>query len=507
MPEGPPSSAASDAGPLLQLLQQAHAAVLMWELDGRITFCNRGAERLYGHRALEVVGQRRTELGATTFPTGFDALQEVLRTQGHWEGRVTCRAVDGAGTTVDVCLTALAGADGRTRVLELGRDVSAEVDRDRRLREEAERLGFALEAAETGTFLWSLAADRAIWTTHHERLWGLQPGTFDGTYDAYARHVHPDDLPAVNRQLGQSRKDRVPYSVEFRVNGADGVARWVLGRGRFEYDETGEPLAMHGIVMDITERKRAEQVLRESETALRALSARLRKVREEESTRIARELHDELGQALTAFKIDLLWLDKRLAKGNADIAAMRERLQQVVSHVDATVQSVRRISSDLRPGILDDLGLAAAVEWKARDFAERTGIACVARVPADDLAIEPDLATAVYRILLEALTNVVRHASASQVTIDLDVQDGVLGLDVRDDGVGVDLERLASAPSIGLLGMKERAAAFGGDVRWLTHEPTGTHVRVRIQLGGGPADRELADRELEPEDWRLRTGD
>jgi len=231
------------------------------------------------------------------------------------------------------------------------------------------------------------------------------------------------------------------------------------------------------IVSDLSEVKRAEQELRASSEQLRNLAARLLSVREEERTRIAREVHDELGQSLTAVKMDLSWLAGRLSPGNGHLLG---RIRSTLQLADSTIQSVRRISTELRPGVLD-LGLAAALEWQAREFQARTGIRCRLRLP-DQGVVAPDVSTALFRIFQEALTNIARHAGATRAEVVLKKQPDGLVLLIRDNGRGFDPANSSSSKSLGLLGMRERAAILGGRVDISSAPGKGTRVTVWIPL-------------------------
>ncbi len=214
---------------------------------------------------------------------------------------------------------------------------------------------------------------------------------------------------------------------------------------------------------------------------LRALAARLQSVREEERTRVAREIHDELGQTLTAIKIDLVFL---ISERPEDQEHRFQRGQSILKLVEATIQAVRRISTELRPAILDDLGPVAAVEWAAEEFQARTGIKCHIDLADADIAIDPERATALFRIFQETLTNVARHANATEVNVRLSEEDGYLVLEVRDNGRGIGREQL-SARSLGILGMRERALLIGGELNISGSPGQGTMVRVRIPKAGG----------------------
>ena len=235
---------------------------------------------------------------------------------------------------------------------------------------------------------------------------------------------------------------------------------------------------------EITERRRAEEQLRESSHQLRALSAHLQSIREDERARIAREIHDELGQALTGLKMDVSWLDARLTKeGEVEREGCLKKTSAMSKLIMSTIQSVRRIATELRPGILDDLGIVAAVEWQAQDFQSRTGISCSFATAIEDLEVDPERSTAIFRIAQETLTNVARHSGASSVNITLKRQKGSLILEVSDNGRGISAGEASGASSLGLLGMRERAAGLGGHLKVEARPDQGTRVVASIPLG------------------------
>jgi signal transduction histidine kinase len=235
------------------------------------------------------------------------------------------------------------------------------------------------------------------------------------------------------------------------------------------------------LTREIAERRRAEEHLRNSEENLRALAARLHSVREEEWTRIAREIHDELGQALTGLKMDLTWVAKKLLPDQKTLTA---KTRSMFDLIDGTIQSVRKIATRLRPEVLDELGLAPAVEWQAREFQKRSGIRCKVALAADaSAAFDRERSTAAFRIFQELLTNVARHADATRVDISMRLESGALVLQVEDNGVGIDESAMSSPKSLGLLGMRERVLPFGGEVEITGAKGQGTRVRVSIPLG------------------------
>ena len=230
-------------------------------------------------------------------------------------------------------------------------------------------------------------------------------------------------------------------------------------------------------IRDITERKRAEEERQRSFDQLRALAAHLQSIREEERKRVAREIHDQLGQALTAIRIDLSSLIRELPSGDKPPS---KRTSSILQLVDESIRVVRRISTELRPGILDDLGLVAALEWAGEDFQSRTGTTCRLRLPQDAIAVGAEQATAIFRIFQETLTNVARHADASAVEVRLAAEHGGLMLEVYDDGKGIPKDKLGASKSLGILGMRERAMLLGGELTIEGIPENGTTVRVRI---------------------------
>jgi PAS domain S-box-containing protein len=240
----------------------------------------------------------------------------------------------------------------------------------------------------------------------------------------------------------------------------------------FELD--GEPCYLW-VANDITERKHAEE-------ALRALTARLHSAREEEGTRIAREIHDELGGILTGLKWDLEKIDNTLNThgDGSHLVEIHNRISGMTKLIESTINTVRRIASELRPGVIDDLGHVAAIEWQIEQFQVRSGLKCHWTNNASDIELSRERASAVFRILQEILTNVLRHANAANLYVRLERSKNYFELEVRDDGRGITESQRRNSGSLGLLGMKERALLVGGEVHIIGKEGGGTTVIVRV---------------------------
>jgi PAS domain S-box-containing protein len=292
--------------------------------------------------------------------------------------------------------------------------------------------------------------------------------------------VAPEDRPSVRARFTALTRENPVITYERRTRGPDGSTRWQLWTDRAIVDDAGRSVEFQCLGRDITESRIAEARVRKSEQQLRRLAARLQAVREEERTTIAREIHDELGQALTGIKIDLAWIVERFP---SNWKRVRERGKSMFSLVDSAINTVRDLSARLRPAVLDDLGLAAAVEWQAYDVANRTGLDLVVTTPSEDVELDREQATALFRILQEALTNVVRHAEATKVAVELRRAGNGVVLEVTDDGRGIAEDVAELSGSLGLLGMQERAVVLGGDVRVQRIPEGGTKMTATVPLG------------------------
>lgn len=287
--------------------------------------------------------------------------------------------------------------------------------------------------------------------------------------------ILPDELQEEERNYRDLAARGELVDAEVVRRGKDG-SRVEVSILRVPISMPGGQTAAYAIYRDITDRKRMENELLFSFEQLRALAARLQTVREDERTRVAREIHDGLGQALTAIRIEISALIRSLPADRQQL----ERTQSIFQLVDETIESVRRISTELRPQILDDLGLVAAIEWAAEEFEARTGAKCRLDLPLDDLVVDPTLATAIFRIFQESLTNIARHATATEVGVRLARENGGLILEVHDNGKGLPTDAISGTTSLGILGMQERAALLGGELSVTSRPGKGTTVKVRI---------------------------
>jgi len=289
--------------------------------------------------------------------------------------------------------------------------------------------------------------------------------------------VLPEDRDRVRQKARGMLKGEHSEPYEFRFTCKDGETRWVMEMLSSIQHNNGR--ATLGTFMDITERKRSEEELRRSESQLRLLTQRMLEIQETERGRFARDLHDQLGQDLVFLKMQA----QSLANSLANVPQLQEKAVEIANVADRLKTTSSRIAANIGPGILDGLGLVRAIEWCAEDFERRTGISCPVDTPVADIEVARPTATAAYRILQEALTNVWRHANASQVEVKLEKEgDGVV-LSVADNGVGINAGLLSQKGTLGFLGMYERARLAGGSLNVSSGSGRGTRIVVHLPLG------------------------
>ncbi len=248
------------------------------------------------------------------------------------------------------------------------------------------------------------------------------------------------------------------------------------------FDSKGEVEYIVEIQHNVTELKKTEERLRVSREQLRGLAAYLESAREEERRNIARKIHDELGQMLTGLKIDLSWLVKELSKEQEPLL---EKTQLMSRIVDKTIQTVKSISAELRPGVLDDLGISAALEWQAGEFEKLAKIRCEFSSTPRDIILDQERSIAIFRIFQEILTNIILHAKATKVSVGLKKEASSIVLKVKDDGIGISKDRISDPKSFGLIGMRERVRPLGGEIKISGAPGKGTTVAVSIPLLSG----------------------
>jgi PAS domain S-box-containing protein len=476
--------AEEDRTRLAAIVQSSDDAIIGKTLSGTVTSWNEGASRLFGYTAEEMVGGPLLRL----IPP--DRLYEepaILARLGRGERvehfETVRRHKDGSLVDVSVSISPIRDARGQiVGASKIARDVGArkraQVALDQaneRLREHAMVLELApilVRDMDNRIVLWTRGAERLYGFSKEEALGRISHELFQTAFPESQEHF---DL--ILRRTGRWEGALVHRK-------RDGERLVVASQQIVYHDLAGKPVRILEANADITERERVEAELSKSREQLRALADRLLKAREEEATRIARELHDQIGRHLTTIKMDVRSIERDLAgELTFEVAGILREKSQTIGHtVDEAVQTVRAIATQLRPSLLDDLGLAAAIEWQAKDFQKHSGISCALILPGDDPHLSRDQATAIFRIFQEILTNVARHAGATKLWVHLGEEQEAIVLEVEDNGVGISPAQLAERRSLGLLGMRERAGAFGGAVEIVGSQGQGTTVTVQIPL-------------------------
>jgi len=348
------------------------------------------------------------------------------------------------------------------------------------LAESAERFQLAVSGANAGLWDWNVKTDAMYISPHFKEIMGYEDHQLFNNAQAHHEAIHPHDFEWVMAKLKAHLKHRSPYDVEYRVGTHSGDIRWIQSRGQALWNNSGEPYRMVGWIMDVTDRKRAEEALRISREDLRLLSANILHIREGEKTRIARELHDDLGQQLTALKIEVAMVEHELKTDGS--RSHRIGLSNVYALIDRLVGSVRRIAADLRPVMLDDLGLIAAIDWLINEFSTRHNVRVVTSFDARGIAFNGDSGTAVFRMIQEALTNIARHSGATEVMLEIARDEPNCVVRVADNGRGTECDARPNRDSFGLLGLRERAARLGGEIRISTGPGLGFALTITLPL-------------------------
>jgi two-component system, NarL family, sensor histidine kinase UhpB len=472
-------------GPSGSILHAAQEAIVMVDDAQTIVALNPAAEQMLRCTSAQALGQslerfiparHRASHGALV---GEFAGSPSLHVRLARHRRIVATRWDGSEFPVEITLSPvdMAAAGGVRRYFAaLMLDISEQSELRNVLDGFKRRLRSVFELAPVA--IWIAEEDRIVFANRAaEKLFDAgRPILGQPLYSLLLPESHAAVRTQVERALAGAPDVAL---VQGRIARHDGVQREVEIAVAALPDHGGTTVQM--VVADVTLRRREAQELEQSRESLRQLSTSMVEAREEERRRIARELHDELGQRLTALKMELSAL-----AGAAARRARQERVDSMLAMLDETLASVRRISSALRPSMLDDLGLNAAIEWLARDAARRMGIEVTVRLDESDPLLDDRAATAVFRMVQEALTNVARHSRATDVQVGLRQSADELVLTVQDNGVGYPERALDRAGSYGLLGMRERAAMLGGRLEFGNVPGSGARLTVRLPLAAPP---------------------
>ncbi|MBF0506832.1 MAG: bacteriohemerythrin [Nitrospirae bacterium] len=350
------------------------------------------------------------------------------------------------------------------------------LERTSELNEITQRFQLAAASGQLGVWDWYVPSDFMVWNDRMLELYGISGEDFPNSIQAWINSLHPDDSAKAMGECEAALRGEKEFDTEFRVMHADGTVKVLKANAIVIRDADGKPVRMLGLNRDVTEVRKMTSELNKSNEQLRNLTAHLHSVREEERTRIAREIHDELGQALTAQKMELSWLRDKYG----DHKAIYEKTGAMLDALNATIRSVKLICTELRPSILDDFGLIDAMQWQANEFQTKTRIECAVETLHKDIQVDKDRSTVLFRIFQETLTNVLKHARATKVTARLAKDNDNIVLEVTDNGKGITDKELSKHQSFGLIGMRERVHPWGGKVEIAGYKNRGTTVKVSM---------------------------
>ena len=448
--------------------------IIIFDSNGVIESLNPSFEELFGYSAEELIGHHFNKLMPET-----DLYLTSYLSGGKDKTGIRCevkgRKKDGSVFSIDLGVSEF-NVDYGHFFIATARDITERKKTEEALRKSEERYMLVERAINDGIWDWNILTGESYHSSRWLEFLGYNEGDLPDAFSDFFDLVHPEDKKSLLEDLRRHQEENEPICTEIRLRHKDGSYRWILSRGDTIRDENARAVRMVGSVTDITDR-------RQDEEALRDLSSHLVTAREDERTRIAREVHDQLGSTLTALKMDLSWLAKQLPK---DLFACQEKAALMSGHIDDAIQTTRKIITDLRPSILDHLGLYAAIDWKFDEFRKQTGMQCVLKLPENNIKMDKSRDIAIFRIMQEALTNIAFHSKASKVKLAVNADANSLMMQITDNGCGMAIAKMRNHGKYGILGMHERARHFGGKITIASHPGNGTTLVLVMPLKSSP---------------------
>jgi PAS domain S-box-containing protein len=456
------------------------------DTNARITYVSPSITGLLGYTVDEMLSLSMEEyLAPVSLEVALKTFREDQTMESLGNGKrprtrqlvMELRRKDGTAVWTETTLTFLRNPDGHiTGYLGIVRDISERKQVEEALQESEAEYRLLVENSNEAI---TVACDGIICFANSKTTEISGYSREELISKAFVDFIHPDDREMVaERHVRRVTGEQFPGVYSFRFVDKSGNVKWLEANAVLISWE-GRPASLN-FSTDITERKQALDELKASYEQLRNLYRRLQSVREEERISIAREVHDELGQALVGLKMDISWLGTKLRPTNETLL---DKTRAMSEAIDNTIKAVKRISTTLRPAVLDDLGLVAAVQWQVTEFQSKTGIKCKLDLGRHrELATDAELNTGIFRILQEALTNIVRHANATKVKVSLLQKDGELLLKLSDNGRGIEKDQISSPESFGLIGIRERASALGGEAKIIGIPGRGTVLTVAVPM-------------------------
>lgn len=462
----------------LRLASRAAAiGICEWDMNTGLANWDERMHEIFGlpnDRPVDYPTWAKTVL-PSDLPSARTKVQKLIREKQemHWEFRIH-RQNDGALRYINASAIAACDKQGNVqKIIGVNLDVTEFKQIEIALLEKETHLAQAQAQAHLGSWSLDIANQELKWSDENYRIFGIAIGTHLN-YDNLLTHIHPDDRDFVEQKWKAAMAGE-SYDIQHRIL-VNGKIKWIRERAELDFAGDGSLIRGVGTSQDITELKLIEKELETSRLQLRKLAARRERAREEERKRIAREIHDGLGQMLTALRMEIALLRINFGNGNPEFLA---NIQSLTGLLDNTIKVTREVSTKLRPTVIE-MGIVPAMQWLIKTTAIQSGIEFNTFFPDSDLDMNDEAAIVVFRIVQESLNNVLKHALASKVIISLKQNSGRWLLEIIDNGIGFDSEAARNVESYGLLGIKERAYMLGGETIVTSTPGLGTHIQVLI---------------------------
>jgi PAS domain S-box-containing protein len=456
-------------------------------IDGTIKMVNDAFAEIHGYKVKELLGIKIWDLAANpkdkiTIRTFLEEAQKGdLNPQTEFAKR---KKKGGSKIDVQIDWNYIKDTEGNTEgFISIYTDITEKLKIEQSLQKNRLMLSQAEQLSHLGSWEWDVVNDKLYWSGELYRIFGLNRNEFEPTMEEFGKRIHPDDRERVINTIKNSLKSVRPFFHFESIVKPGGEVRVLSTRGIVQTNSRNEVTGIYGSCLDVTEFKKIESDLLKSQKQLRALSANLQSTREEERTHIAREIHDELGQVLTAINMDIvLMIDEMENGGQLSESVFLSNLKSIEELIGKLIRSVQDISTELRPDILDHIGLIPALEWYLKEFSRRYKIEFELNKTIEDLEIEEFKKLDIFRIFQEALTNVARHSKASLVSVELAKSNDNFEIKVIDNGIGISEDTIEDVKSIGIIGIRERVLLINGKVTIKKGDNGGTILHLIVPL-------------------------
>lgn len=469
------------------LIENALDIITVLDYDGTIRYQSPSLERILGYRPKELMGEVLFDyvhdVDKKKVKKELAALAKLKKRKNKNITEFRVKHKDGSWRYLESIAKKVTDIRDGPGVIVNSRDITERFEAHQQLKRSQNQLAAAQKIAFLGSWEWNINQNQLKWSDELCHIYGITQENTPQDYSEWMQYISADDSRRIERIIKKAYNNKEKFEFEHRINRPDGSERIVYCMGEVIEEGTNEEIKMFGTGQDITNIKKAESKLREYSEQLRNLSAKQDKIREDERIRIAREIHDELGQMLTVLKMDVsLLMKKTTSKPNEDwISKVKKETEVVIERIDTIIQSVQRITTELRPEVLDDLGLSEAIEWQASEFEKRTGIKLYISSRGNSInQLSDEQSTAIFRIFQETLTNILRHAEATKVKVQMNQDSEFFILTVHDNGKGISRKEIEHINSLGIISMRERCQFLGGNISF--DGTAGTKITLKIPL-------------------------